>query len=134
MAELLVHLPRKTVRDLEEAVFGSETTSGLLLELVISIQDNGLILRDFAAYLRVIDGFYGQLQTTGYLSYAHQPHQQLRISEIKQGSLDFIIQEIFSAATNPYLIVVWLALKYLPNVIKASADVARAYRTLKKVA
>ena len=132
MGDLPVSMPKAALKDLEWAVFRSETRSGSVLQLVITMQDRGLIVRDFSAYLRIIDGFYGKLQTAGYLSYAHRLDRQLRITNIKQGSLDLIFSEILETVTNPYLIVVWLALKYLPNIIKASADLARAYRDIEE--
>jgi hypothetical protein len=86
------------------------------VELVIHMANNNLVMRDMTAYLDVADRVYGRLTPEGLKSYAQSKIELLQISEVKQGSLEFIIEKIFEQEQAQRIIILWLCLKYIPII------------------
>jgi len=83
------------------------------------------------------DRVYGRLTEAGLKSYAQSAYDQLRITEIRKGSVELIIAEAvshFQDATP--LVILWLFLRYVPGILQsaseASKNVADAYRSLQE--
>jgi hypothetical protein len=119
-----------SVLDILRDLFGLPNMSSpeeALVELIITIEDSNINIREFAAYLAFIDRVYGKLSPKGLRSYSHQEWGQLEISEIREGSLELVISKIASEYKNvAALFVLWQILKQLPNV-------TAAYKTFTKV-
>ncbi len=112
-----------SVLDILRDLFGLPNMSSAeeaLVELIITIEDSNINIREFAAYLAFIDRVYGKLSPKGLRSYSHQEWGQLEISEIREGSLELVISKIASEYKNvAALFVLWQILKQLPNVTAA---------------
>ena len=60
-------------------------------ELIIKLKCKNLSVRQFASYMKFIDNAYGRLTPKGLVSYSRSPENELKIEEIKHGSLEIII-------------------------------------------
>ncbi|GEM_PF-1571681 len=118
--------------DLLSVLLGS-TSSSDRVELVITLDDQNLNIKDLGSYLDFIYWIDGNLSKYGFASYSHTPSQQIAISRIQIGSWELVIEEIVSSENVKVISVLFLALKYLPSVVKASLDTAyRYYEVLEK--
>ena len=103
-----------------------------VLGLHIVIRDRRIIARQFAAYLGLADRVYGRLVFGSLKRYARRRNEHFTISEIRRGSLVLVVREVLDTLTSPAgLILTGLALKYLPEVIKAPAVAYRDYQQAK---
>ena len=76
-------------------------------------------VREIANYLSLVDRFYGRLFARGVYAYGHQDRAQLEFAEIRSGSIEAIIREVIDDITSKQnLVIVFLLIKYLPNIIK----------------
>lgn len=123
METLPIKVPRTALADIVTSFVPGETSSDAILELVITIEDSVINVREFAAYLSLIDRIYGRLSPKGLNSYAHREWGQLEITEIRKGSLELIISQLVSEIRGvAILIILWQVLKYLPNAVTAFKD------------
>jgi hypothetical protein len=97
-----------------------------VLELVITIEDEGIPAREFAEYLALLDRIYGRMDRDGLMSYAHREWGRLRIAEVNKGSLEAVFR--FAQEHAEKAIIIYLFLKSLPNVIKVSAEAFKTYQ------
>lgn len=115
-SDLPIRVPRTALSDLKELTLPSGLSSETVVQLVIRVNDENLRVRDWAAYLNLIDRIYGRLTADGLLSYALTTPKHLEIERIGQGSLEIILQEV---ASNIDIVTVFLiiryVLKYLPD-------------------
>ena len=95
------------------------------MEIRIIIKNNNINLRELSLYLSTIDKVYGRIQPEGFLKYSKRPHQQLRISKFRHGTIELIIERILADKDVRYLLLLVLFLKYLPQIIKSSAETLR---------
>lgn len=132
MTNLPIKVRSKAIKELTSLILPEKVEEGSIIELVLTIEDKDLNLREFAGYLSVIDGFYGRLQPEGFYSYAHKIDQQLQISEVRKGSIDLVIaqaiQTIESQTDVIQIIVLWLALRYLKAVAEIISYFSQAFR------
>ena len=104
----------------DDARIADSSMGDKLVELQIELDDTGLLVRGFAKYLELIDGFYGRSHPRGFRSYAHLPDEQVEFAEVRPGSLELIISEIVeSSQTVAPVVVLYLLLKYLPEFLKS---------------
>jgi len=128
MLELELYISRLASRELVALFVSEENQPDDRVQLRIIIDESNISLRDFAAYLNLIDRTYGRLSTNGIYSYAQTPRQHIRISETKFGSLEVIITELVSNFTGARaLIVIGLLLKYLPGIIEKTSTAYKNY-------
>ncbi len=93
----------------------------------IRIDDTSIPVRDFGWYLSFVDRSYGRLASDSLRSYAQTREDHLSISKVRSGSFEIIIEE--AIRHSPYLVALFLVLKYLPAAIKASFE---AYQSLQE--
>src|ERR1044071_5959463 len=93
----------------------SEFSEESTIEVTITIKSESLIVREFSAYLMLADRTYGRLITDDLRSYSRTRYRQLRLSEIREGSIVLSITEAASQLREaaPYIVLVWF-LRYLP--------------------
>lgn len=106
------------------------------LQLVITIEEEDINVRELASYFTFVDKIYGRLTPNGLASYAQRPEEQLEITAVRKGSIDVVISEIFSNVDKASpLIVLLIALKYLPDLFRAVGETVKnlAEAELKKV-
>jgi hypothetical protein len=99
-----------------------------LAELTIRVANSDLSVRGFASYLSLADRIYGRLTEIGLKSYSQMRSSQLRISEIRQGSIELVISQALTHIGDATpLVTLWLFLKFLPVIIKSSSEAAKNY-------
>ena len=107
--------------------------SNYLIELSISISSENVNLKDFTAYLSLIDRLYGRLSPTGLRSYSLSKNQQLNITEFRKGSLEIVFRFVNEMREVSALILIVMFLKSLPTAIKAISEgtksLADAYKS-----
>lgn len=103
---------------------------GKTLELIVNTTISGASLRDATAYLTLLDRTYGRMFPLGLRSYSRRLDDQLKVTEVRHGSLELVFAEILknSSQATP-LIMLFLLLKYLPQLLKA---VSEAYLNYEK--
>jgi len=120
METLPVKVPRRALADIAHSFIPEDTSYEATVELVITIEDSNINVREFAAYLSLIDRVYGRLSSKGLHSYAHTESGQLEITEIRKGSIELIVSQLVSEFRGvAVLIVLWQVLKQLKNVTAA---------------
>ncbi len=99
-----------------------------MFELVIRLRGKDVSVRQLASYMRFLDKAYGRLSPKGIVSYSRTTENELRISEIRHGSLEIIISKLLSEPNSvKSLILVGLLLRYLPGIIKSTLSAYRDY-------
>lgn len=103
-----------------------DTPTESLIELSINIDDGNVKAREFGAYLSLADRVYGRLSEMGLRSYSLTRNKQLRIAEIRKGSIELVITEVISNFHEAMpLVILYLFLKYLPGAIRTFSEFAR---------
>lgn len=120
-----------TVERIADHIDGFTLGEQFTIVLEIVSDDKNLRVRDLASYLKLIDSAFGRIDPEGYLSYAHRPDDQLRISTIEEGSTRYE----FAILVLDYLqawqtLVTYAVLVALPSVVsgRAAKNWAEAYR------
>lgn len=128
---LPVRVPKIALEELTHLIAPEHLEANSIIELVVSIQGENLNIREFGAYLSFIDRVYGRLSQEGIHAYVHNEKEQLTIARMRQGSIEVVIERVFSELQDTRIVVLWLVLKYLPNLLKSSAEalknIANAY-------
>src|ERR1044071_3363779 len=124
--DLPARVPRTLLPDLVRAFVPLDTVQDGVLELVITIDDENIPVREFAEYLALVDRLYGRMSRAGLMSYAHSEWGRLQINEVNKGSLELIIKFVYEHAHQA--IIVLLFLKSLPNLIKVTAESYKTYQ------
>jgi hypothetical protein len=117
--------PRNAIEAVQSNLLPPPMPPNAVVELVISLDSSGLKARDFAGYLSLIDHVYGRLDPKGLLSYAHRKEGHLEFSDVRAGSLELVISELFERSLP--LVVLVLALKYLPEALSNLASAFKDY-------
>jgi len=122
-------IPRIVVFDLHQQFIPEDVDPSMPLCLSIVLEGRSLNLRDLAAYLSLIDETYGRLSPSGIYAYSHRPKEQLEIDSVSHGSLEL---KFFETISNTHgiraLILVFLILKYLPNIIEVLSKAYKNYQ------
>lgn len=126
MDKLAVRYPAAALLELRAALVPG-VIDGDSVQLGIRLKDEGIPLRDFAAYLELIDRIYGRLQPAGSKSYSLRPSQHLRIDRVRVGSIELVIPEVVGPIST--LAMVWLCLKAVPPAVES---LARAYESVQR--
>jgi hypothetical protein len=122
MSNLPANISKAAFIDLREAFIPSNTPNNSYLELSIRIADEDLAVRDLAAFLDFIDGIYGRLAERGFQSYARREHGHLKVERIQRGSWELLLREVITSSYSQALIIILLAVKYLPPAINSLAS------------
>ena len=125
-------LVQKKNLGLEEILFSNLNQDFSSLELIITINDENLNIKELSSYLDFIYRTDGKLYNKSFLSYARMPRVQLEISEIRKGSWEIVIEKVLNSIDGQNLMIIYLVLKYLPKVIEASLDGTHKYYQILK--
>ena len=120
--------PESALEEVENLLFPSGIPDEGLLELVIILEDYDLSVRGFSELLGFVDRTYGRLSPRGIRSYARREDEQVRISEVRSGSYELIIEALANnteAVTS--LVVISLLVKYLPGALESLAASYKDY-------
>jgi hypothetical protein len=112
--------PESALEEVENLLFPSGVKAEEMLELVLVVEDHDLSVRGFSELLGFVDRTYGRLSPRGIRSYARREDEQVRISEVRSGSYELIIETLANnteAVTS--LVVISLLIKYLPGALES---------------
>lgn len=129
MKNLPVKTPVSALKDLRDVYVPVDVPRGAYLELSIRIADEDLTIRDLSAFLDFIDSIYGRLSEKGLHSYARREYGHLKINKLQKGSWELLLQEIITSGYSYSLIVILLAVKYLPPAVQS---IAAAYNQVEQ--
>jgi hypothetical protein len=127
-----VPYPRLALEEVEKLLFPTGVPAEGLLELVIIVEDHDLRVRGFSELLGFVDRTYGRLSPRGIRSYARREDEQVRISRVRSGSYELIIETLANntdAVTS--LVLISLLVKYLPGALESLAASYRDYEEAK---
>ena len=120
--------PRSALEDVEDLLIPSGVPDEGMLELVIILEDRDLSVRGFSELLGFVDRTYGRVSPRGIRSYAKREDDHVRISEVRGGSYELIIETLASNADAvTSLLVISLLVKYLPGALESLAASFRDY-------
>ncbi len=83
-------LPKRALERLAEVVAEKNGGDAPFI-MSVRVDDTDLCIRDFAAYLALIDGAWGRTSLSGYRQYARAPQELLHITEVRHGSTQLLI-------------------------------------------
>jgi hypothetical protein len=133
-SQLPARTPRKTLSALREVFVPKGTSPSSSIELVVTIDDTEINVREFAAYLAFIDEVYGRLTHGRLDSYVRRREEQLAITSAREGSLDLVFCELVSNSGKvAALVVLGLLLKYLPIGVRESVATYRDYQEAQEI-
>lgn len=121
------HLPNRLKLDLSLVLFSNANTMDENLELVITIKDEKINIKELSSFLELIYRFDGTLSELGFIQYSHYPEEQIMINEFRFGSWEIVIQETLHSINAEKIILIGLGLKYLPDIINSFMDVRLKY-------
>ena len=121
--------PKKALAEVWSSLIPESAEEGNTIELSIKVSDKNLPVRDLSAFLEFVDSVYGRLSPQGLQSYSRRQNHQLEITQIRKGSWELVLEGIISRHHQQaeLLIVIWLAVKYLPIAIKTTASAYNEY-------
>ena len=130
------NLPATLTKRLKASLFDSfvpkPTSENDKFELLIRLKGEDVSVRQFAAYLNFLDKSYGRLTQKGIISYSRSPEHELKITELRRGSLEIVLSNFLSNPNSIIaLILVGLLLKYLPGIIRSVLSGYRDYEEAK---
>lgn len=125
MTELPAKRPRAALRALAETLAGDAVARSADggVNLVIRIDDAGLVARDLGAFLQFVDHVYGRSASQDFRSYALGSEGHFAFATTRRGSWELVAQHAAGAygSLEP-VIILWLVLRYLPAAIRSSAS------------
>jgi|GEM_PF-6976144 len=86
------------------------------LELIISIEDTQVNLKEIGDLFHLIYRIDGRLYEKGMKSYSHSRKIQAT-TNFNKGTLQIILDTLQNNIDPQSLIIIWLTLKYLPNLL-----------------
>ncbi len=117
---IAVAFPNAALRQLAAAL--GEVGQRPTLALSVRARDELLNVREFAAYLSLLDGLYGRLDPLGYRSYSHALSRQLRIDRVGRGSLDLILLfNLVSEVETWRVLLLFLVVRAGPGILRGEA-------------
>ena len=129
MGGLQLSIPKNSLKEVVHLLLPDLILSDAEIELQIKIKTESLRIREFNNYFSLLDGFYARLYRDGIYAYSHREYSQLIISEIRNGSIEVIIKEAITNIISPQVIViVFLLMKYLPNITATIKNLAEAFK------
>lgn len=129
MDNLPIKKPNAALEAVWNTLIAEDVADETEIELVIRISDKNLPVRDLSAFLAFIDGIYGRLSKKGFRSYSSRKYHHLEITQVRQGSWELVLEGVVSRYQQhaELLVVIWLAVKYLPPAVHSIASSYREY-------
>ena len=101
------------------------------LELIISIEESNINVKELASYLNLIYRLDGLMSQDGYSQYTHNYNTQIKINEIRIGSREIVIQKVLESIDADRLALIWLTLKYMGTIfVTGASSVLLFYKAL----
>ncbi len=126
--DLAIQKPGKALELLRTVIIPENTTPEDMIQVTIRIKEDNVSVRDMSAFLELIDHIYGRLTQVGFQTYARRTYGYLSFSKIRKGSWELVLETVLRhLKQSEILIVIWLAIKYLPHVLQAGATAYNQY-------
>ncbi|NCD70042.1 hypothetical protein [Mucilaginibacter agri] len=109
------------------SLFSDEDYNDYKADLIISLEQSNLSFRDLSYFLLTVDHFYGRMYKKGFLSYSMTELVQLKADEIRQGSIEIIIEDILSKLPLKEAVYFYLLIKHLPSGLKSISETAKNF-------
>jgi len=91
-------------------------------DLIITLDENNLSLRELGAFVMIIDRFYGRLTTVNLNTYAQKEERHLKLTSITSGSTIATINNILGLMSKEEAMFLLLLIKFLSSAIKAGSE------------
>src|ERR1041384_1929822 len=117
-----VKVPHKLLPDLVSAFVPPDLPADAVLEFVVTMVGEDIPIREFTAYLNLIDRIYGRLISERLGQYARREWERLHITEIHKSDLEIIFRILSGYQETAALIIIMLFLRSLPTMIKAVSE------------
>tara|TARA_R110002049_G_C9121973_1_gene558445 strand:- start:1098 stop:1694 length:597 start_codon:yes stop_codon:yes gene_type:complete len=126
---LPIKKPKKALAEVWSSLIPDDAEEGTVIELSIRITDQNIPVRDLSAFLEFVDQIYGRLSQEGLPSYSRRQHNKLEIAHIRKGSWELILEGAISRYHQQaeLLVIIWLAVKYLPIAVKTGLSAYNDY-------
>ena len=116
--------PKKRNMFLIEGMFQNFHKDDYYLELIISINQESLNIKELSSFLDFIYKIDGYLSPSSFNKYIHNPDKQIKITEIRFGSVELIIQKALDSIDANRLIIIYIALRNLTKIALALPNFA----------
>lgn len=128
MDERPLTIPGRTFVELEDLLLPEGLAPTDSVAVIIRLEESGLIVRELAGYLNLIDNIHGRFYPPGIYKYSQRTEHQVRIHHIRPGSIELeIIAQLADNHNVRLLLLTYLVLKYLPGVLEKAASAYRQY-------
>ncbi len=125
MTEPATNLTSSSLEAVQRVVLPSGVDPAAPLELVVSVAAPALTAREFAGLLAVIDRVHGRFAVGNLRSYARKQKLHLQVTDVGSGSIDLVLSVAQELAQATPLILLFLALKFLPAALEAGTRAVR---------
>jgi hypothetical protein len=137
LSDLPIKIPNSTLHDIASSFLSPDVSPDSIIELVVTVEDTNINVREFAAYLSLMDGIYGRASRGDFRSYSFNQYVQLEISEIRKGSIDLVSTEILSHFRDTFpILILYFFLKYFPiglkTISEATKNFTESYKSLEE--
>lgn len=85
--QLFQDTPKIALQELTELFIPGSLLDAGELELVISLDSSDLVVREFAAYLALVDGIYGRILRSSYHKYSLTQNSHVKFPRYDLGPL-----------------------------------------------
>ncbi len=135
--EAKTNLPAPAAKSLRSFFTDSELIKVSAIDVVVTLDESDLNLRNLSRFLQLVDQSYGRLVLGDLKKYAWDKETQLKISRMEAGSWELTLSQILSIVPDPTgIIIIYLLLKYLPkgfqNTASAISKLATAYNEIEQ--
>lgn len=129
-------IPKTIIASLQASYFEEFDNENGTYDLLITLESNEISVREFGAFMFIIDRFYGRLASENFNSYALSEKKHLNFSTITSGSVVTTVGDILKLLTPEQTILFVLLVQFLPAAIKGGSQallkVAEAYSEYEK--
>lgn len=117
-------VPIQSKLGIAKSLFQDDNIEDYNINLLIIIVEENLNIKEFSSYLDFIYRIDGLMSELGYNKYVHSRYAQIEITKIRAGSVEIIIERLLNSPEADKLVIIWLALKYLPQLVNSLTDSA----------
>jgi hypothetical protein len=109
--------------DIQKLLAPEMTATTTAINLIVTLNAEDINLRDLGRFFLLLDRVYGRLVYGDLKKYAWDEKSQLRISQMRAGSLQIDFTQILQVIPNPTaILILYIFLKLLPKAFHTGAD------------
>jgi hypothetical protein len=109
--------------DIQKLLAPDMTATTTAINLIVTLNAEDINLRDLSRFFLLLDRVYGRLLYGDLKKYAWNEKSQLRISQMRAGSLQIDFTQILQVIPNPTaILILYIFLKLLPKAFHTGAD------------